>query len=144
MGDLGSIPGSGRSSGGRNGYLLQYSCLENSTNRGAWQGYSPWSCKESDTSEATNTFTHISELERHSSALMMILFWGQSKVKVKVTESCPTLCNPMEYTVYGILRARILEWVDFTFSRESSQPRDFLYCRQILYQLSHRGSPKIL
>ena len=35
-GDPGSIPGSGRSPGEGNGYLLQYSCLENSINRGAW------------------------------------------------------------------------------------------------------------
>ena len=35
--DLGSIPGSGRSPEERNGNLLQYSCLENSTDRGAWQ-----------------------------------------------------------------------------------------------------------
>ena len=36
-GDVGSIPGSGRSPGGGNGNLLQYSCLENSMDRGAWQ-----------------------------------------------------------------------------------------------------------
>ena len=36
-GDLGSIPGSGRSPGEENGYPLQYSCLENSMGRGAWQ-----------------------------------------------------------------------------------------------------------
>ena len=36
-GDLGSIPGSGRSPGGGNSYPLQYSCLENSMDRGAWQ-----------------------------------------------------------------------------------------------------------
>ena len=48
----------------------------------------------------------------------------QRKVKVKVTPSCPTLCDPMDYTVYGILQARILEWVAFPFSRRSSQPRD--------------------
>ena len=35
-GDVGSIPGSGRSPGGGNGNLFQYSCLENSTDRGAW------------------------------------------------------------------------------------------------------------
>ena len=45
-------------------------------------------------------------------------------VKVKVTQSCPTLCNPMGYPVHGILQARILEWVAFSFSRGSSQPRD--------------------
>ena len=38
VGDLGSIPGSGRSPGKRNGYPLQYSCLENSKDRGAQRG----------------------------------------------------------------------------------------------------------
>ena len=53
-------------------------------------------------------------------------YWcPQWKVKVKVTESCPTLCNPMDYTVHGILQARILEWVAFPFSRGSSQLRDW-------------------
>ena len=43
--------------------------------------------------------------------------------KVKVAQSCLTLCDPMSYTVNGILQARILEWVAFPFSRGSSQPR---------------------
>ena len=34
------------------------------------------------------------------------------KVNVKVAQLCPTLCNPLDYTVPGILQARILEWVD--------------------------------
>ena len=34
--------------------------------------------------------------------------------KGKVTQSCLTLCNPMDYTVHGILQARILEWVAFS------------------------------
>ena len=46
-GDLGLIPGSGRSPGEGNGNLLQYSCLENSMDG----GYSPWDHKESDTTE---------------------------------------------------------------------------------------------
>ena len=45
-------------------------------------------------------------------------------MKVKVARSCPTLCDPMDYTVHGILQARILEWVAFPLSRGSSQPRD--------------------
>ena len=45
-------------------------------------------------------------------------------VKVKVTQSCPTLCDPMAPLSMGILQARILEWVAFPFSRGSSQPRD--------------------
>ena len=44
--------------------------------------------------------------------------------EVKVTQSCPTLCEPMDYTVHAILQARILEWVAIPFSRVSSQPRD--------------------
>ena len=44
--------------------------------------------------------------------------------QVKVTQSCLSLCNPMDYTVHGILQARILEWVAISFSRGSSQPRD--------------------
>ena len=46
------------------------------------------------------------------------------KVKVEVTQSCLTLCDPMDYIVHGILQARILKWVAFPFSRISSQPRD--------------------
>ena len=46
------------------------------------------------------------------------------KVKVKVTQSCPTLCNPMDYTIHGILQARIPEWVAIPSSRGSSQPKD--------------------
>ena len=46
-------------------------------------------------------------------------------VKVKVTQSCPTLCESMDHTVHGILQARILEWVTHPFSRGSSQPRDW-------------------
>ena len=43
---------------------------------------------------------------------------------VKVTQSCPTLCDPMDCTVHGILQARILECIAFPFSRGSIQPRD--------------------
>ena len=46
------------------------------------------------------------------------------KVKVKVTQLCPTLCDPVDYTVHGILQARILEWVAFPFFRGSSQSMD--------------------
>ena len=44
------------------------------------------------------------------------------KVKVQVAQSCLTLCDPMDYTVPGILQARILEWVAFPFFRGSSNP----------------------
>ena len=51
------------------------------------------------------------------------------KVKVKVTQSCPTLCDHMDCSLpgssaHGILQAKILQWVAIPFSRVSSQPRD--------------------
>ena len=51
--DVGSIPGSGRSTGGGHGNPFQYSCPENPMDRGAWWAYSPWGCKESDMTEGT-------------------------------------------------------------------------------------------
>ena len=52
------------------------------------------------------------------------MFQGLKSHKVKVVPTCPILCRPMDYTVYGILQARVLEWVAFPFSRGSSQPSD--------------------
>ena len=45
-------------------------------------------------------------------------------VLVKVTQSCPTLCDPVDYIVHGILQARILEWIAVPFSRGFSQSRN--------------------
>ena len=74
---------------------------------------------------------------------------NRTKVKVLVAQSCPTLCDPMDcnppgFSVHGNLQARILEWVAIPFSRGSSWPGNLglLHCRQILYHLSHQGSPK--
>ena len=47
-----------------------------------------------------------------------------NKLKVKVAQSCSTLCDPMDYTVHRILQVRILKWVAFLFSRGSFQPRE--------------------
>ena len=56
------------------------------------------------------------------------LAFGTSKAK-SVSQSCPTPCDPMDCSpqgssVYGILQARILEWVAISFSRGSSQVWD--------------------
>ena len=51
VGDLGLIPGSGRPSGGGHGNSLRYSCLENPHGQRSLAGYSPWGCKESDTTK---------------------------------------------------------------------------------------------
>ena len=57
---------------------------------------------------------------------------------VKVAQLCPTLCDPVDYTVHGILQAIILEWVAFPFCRGSAQPGEVL--RQIFYRVGPRSS----
>ena len=68
-------------------------------------------------------------------------------LKVKATQSCPTLCDLMDYTVHGILQARILEWVTSLLQGivpiQGSNPA-LPHFRQILYQLSHQEKPRIL
>ena len=59
-----------------------------------------------------------------TSIFKKILLLATECWKVKVTQSCPTPCDPMDYTVHGILQARKLEWVAVPFLRGSSQPRD--------------------
>ena len=57
--DMGLNPGSGRSPGGGHGNPLQYSCLENPHGQRSLVGYSPWRCKGSDMTKATeHTHTH--------------------------------------------------------------------------------------
>ena len=91
----------------RNGYPLQYSCLENSMDRGAWRATY---CGISE-SVMTEWLTHM--------------LWVVSEV----AQSCPTLCDPMNCSllgssVHGIFLARVLEFVAMSFSRGSFQPRD--------------------
>jgi len=105
--NLDLIHGLGRSPGEGNGNPGQYSCLENPTGRGA--GYNTWSCKESDMTER--------------------LTQSYACMSAKSLQSCPNLCDPVDYClpgsiVHGILQARILEWVAMPFSRGSSHPRD--------------------
>ena len=54
-----------------------------------------------------------------------------SNLLVNVAQSRLTLCDPMDYTDHGILQARILEWVAFPFSRESSQLREYTQVSRI-------------
>ena len=61
------------------------------------------------------------------------ILYDFTNMKVNVAQSSPTLCDPMDCIVHGILQARILEWVAFPFSKESSQPRDQI-------QVSHIAS----
>ena len=66
----------------------------------------------------------------------------KESLKVKVVQSCPTLCDPMD-CVHGIHQAKILEWAAFPFSRGSFPTQGLNpglpHCRRILYQLTHKG-----
>ena len=62
-GDLGSIPGLGRFPGGGHGNPVQCSCLENPHGQRSLVGYSPWDCKESDTTEWLSTTLHSTTWE---------------------------------------------------------------------------------
>ena len=65
-----------------------------------------------------------------NSAMSMVLMYRISLkdcripflLKVKITQLCPTLCYPIDYTAHGILQARILEWVVVPFSRGLPNP----------------------
>ena len=70
---------------------------------------------------------------------MTMCVYLEKEQKVKVTQWCLTLCNPMDYTVPGILQARILEWVAFPFFPTQGSNPGLPHCRRILYQLSHKG-----
>ena len=74
--------------------------------------------------------------------------WSSFIVKWEVVQVCPTLGDPMDYTVHGILQASILEWVAFPFSRGSSQPRDWTefscIAGRFFTSWAIKGSPRIL
>ena len=56
---------------------------------------------------------------------------------IEVAKSCPTLCDPMDYSlphssVCGVFQARVLEWAAISFSRRSSPPRDQTWVSRIV------------
>ena len=69
--------------------------------------------------------------------------WAQSPSHVRLFATPQTGARQAPLSM-GILQARILEWVAMPSSRGSSQPRGLPHSRQILYPLSHQGSPRIL
>ena len=101
----GVIPGWGRTLGEGHGNPLQYSCLENPMDRGAW-----WA-----TVHAVTSARHLPESGPRST----------SAAAAKSLQLCPTLCDPIDGSppgsaTPGILQARTLEWVAIPFSRRSS------------------------
>ena len=77
-GDLGLIPGLGRSPGGGHGDPLQYSCLENPHGQRSLAGYSPWGHKESDRTERLSTAQHFGNFNLRT---------GSGKVQTYILET---------------------------------------------------------
>ena len=131
VGDLGLIPGLGRSPGEGNSYPLQYSGLENSMD------CIVHGVPKSQTWLNDFYFLRVSAVSISSTETGPSRF---GSVVVLVVQSCLTLCNPMDcslpcYFVHGTLQARILEWVAISFSRGSSRPRDLTWVSSIAGRL---------
>ena len=76
--------------------------------------------------QSESTHRHCST---HQDLKLLGKHQSYKKKESEVTQSCPTLCNPVECSlpdssIHGILQTRILEWVSIPFSRGSSRPRD--------------------
>ena len=87
-----------------------------------------------------------------SESEMRELIWAKGQGKEsEVTESCPTLSDPMDCSlpgssVHGIFQARVMQWVAISFSRgilptQGTNP-GLPHCRQTLYHLIHQGEGK--
>ena len=101
------------------------------------------SCPSSQWCHATISSSVVPLLLLPSILLLIIKHTeGYDQVKVKITQSRPTLCDPMDYTVYRILQARTLEWIVFPFSRESSQPRDWTQAAGGFFTIWIPGKPR--
>ena len=151
--DTGSIPGCGRPPGGGHGSPLQYSCLENPLDTGAWWA-TVYRVAKSQTWRkwlSTHTRTHIHHCARkNGSSGRFSLFLSNGIRMDRVTEEptdadnerCVTnsisrntyiftlksselfISGSTDSSIHGILQARILAWVAIPFSRESFWPRD--------------------
>ena len=88
MKDAGSIPGPGRSPGGRHGNPLQYSCLENVMDRGAW-----WATVH----RIAQSQTRLKQLSTHARMLEIVNDIQFSSD----TQSCLTICDPMDCSMSG-------------------------------------------
>ena len=122
MGDLGSIPGLGRSPGAGNGNQLQYSCLKKPIDGGTWQS-AVLEVTKSRTGQSYFTFLgtkskgHRVEYKTSFQSLYSLMHTAAAKL----LQWCPTLFDPTDSSppgsaFPGILQARTLEWVAISFS----------------------------
>ena len=95
VGDLGSIPGLGRSPGERNGNPLQHSCLEKSMDQAPWQPI-VHNVAKSHTSVTSLSYSLWILKYIFPFCIVYFGFYFQSDWFNSVIQSCPTLCNPMD------------------------------------------------
>ena len=147
VGDPGSIPALGRSPGEGNGYPLQYSCLENPMDRGAWRatvhgvGHNWATLEMKKLSHFRDEERGLQRLSSQPKVIKAVSPIPRSVlfcecvcvcVCVCVTQSSPTLCKPTDCipqgsSVHGTSQARTLERVAIPFSRGTSQPGDWTH-----------------
>ena len=132
-GERGSIPGLGRSPGEGNNYPLQYSCLENAMERGAWQATvhgvaKRWTWLSNWTIEMV--WLCLSERESESHSVVSNSLWLHGLYS--------PWNSPDQNT--GVGSCSLLQGIFPTQGSNTGLP----HCRQILYQLSYLGSPRML
>ena len=121
MGDPGSIPGSRRSPGEGNGNPLQYPCLENFTDRGAWWatvhgqrslgGYRPWGCKELDMTEQIISASSPLKVISPPKIKLKYIFWlGVQQCQGNTLKICwqrKKIKNMvLRYLIFSVLNSR--------------------------------------
>ena len=105
--------------------------------------YSPWGCKESDmTKQLHHIFNSTTSLtvNRESSKYTAL---SVCKCECLVTQSCPTLCSPLDCNPLGSSAHVIHGFDPWIFLTRGSNPSllHLPHCRHILYPLSHQGRP---
>ena len=115
----------------------------------SYQG-SLWFLRQDENSHCSFSLLSLGPLELEKASCYLGKTFRNTPLPRKIhmiltSASCgePELSPPC-FSVHGILQARMLEWVAISFSRGPSWPRiepSFLHWRQILYGLSHKGSP---
>ena len=140
-----SIPGSVRSPGGGHDNPLQYSCLENPVDRGAWMG--PQTMRHN---WVTSTITVHFCTSFESVPAAVLLHWRFFDAFVFSWSVYPTLCDPMNCSSPGSSVHETFPGKNIgvgcgfllpgIFPTQGSNP-GLLHCRRTLYHLSHQGSP---
>ena len=134
-GDVGLIPGLGKSPAEGSGNPLQYSCLGNPIDRGAWGPTVHGDARVRHDLATKPPPPPVFTLFINWYCLLLrdeMVGWRHQlngHESVLVAQSCRTLCDPMDCSppgssVHGISQARILEWVAISCTRGSPQPRD--------------------